>query len=261
LTVNVTWNSNCTVGTWVRALSLDRNGDDHMYVDVLCEPSNAGTLKFRTYAHGGRGACVDWVSADLPLNMAPDPALWTTLSPHWEGSCTPLQVWHGAGRCVGDSCNKFFYFGNGHAVCTGINYGGTCVGGASHLAPPFTLVYGACPAGQIPHTGIRLHRTATVTDPDTGSPIIIHDYVPGTPGQCYAFTPGGEVNAAPALRLPDTYGTAYTTTFATPTGFVVEPASADWAFAGNSGFTRPNVTSIVTDAWEDQCAPFEARTP
>jgi conjugal transfer mating pair stabilization protein TraN len=115
LTVDVTIKESCIAGTWFAQAQADRNGTDHVYAQAYCDPTRSdGKQRFRFYAHGSRGACIDWQSVDLATTLSTAPQLVSALSPHWDGACRqPFDVVMGVGSgCHGNDCHYDFQFGN-----------------------------------------------------------------------------------------------------------------------------------------------------
>jgi conjugal transfer mating pair stabilization protein TraN len=119
LNVQVELVPNCTQGDWFVHGQVNRNGSDYMVAEAQCRLQPDGTQRFRFYAAGGHGACIDWQTVDLPGTPSTSAVGVADLSPHWSGSCwSPFKVvaMPGSG-CSAGTCNYAFQFGTPTYSC------------------------------------------------------------------------------------------------------------------------------------------------
>jgi conjugal transfer mating pair stabilization protein TraN len=119
LTVAVNLLPSCTDGEWFAQGTAWRNGLDHMHAEAQCAIRGDGKQRFRFYAAGGMGACIDWQALDLPTAPTTEASFVTDLAPHWQGVCwygLKVVLMPGSG-CVDGQCNYTFQFGFPQYAC------------------------------------------------------------------------------------------------------------------------------------------------
>ena len=135
-----------------------------------------------------------------------------------------VNVYEDGPGCIGTACIKNIYF---------------------FVSGGFQATY-SCPVGQTHGADLEFEI-----------PVGSGDWVPGTAGTCFATTPiGGQLGRDRLTLIPNQYIAAGA---ATATGFSIEPGSS--YSVSTLAFTRPSLLKKAGDYWDNQCAPFEARTP
>lgn len=194
LSVQVDLVPNCSEGDWFAHIQVNRNGSDYMVAEAQCRMAPDGAQRFRFYAAGLHGACVDWQTVDLPA--APTTAVVgvADLAPHWSGGClSPFKViaMPGSG-CTAGACRYDFQFGPPVFACPpGTVAGDTLTGlwGGEYTVPG--------PADQC--------FALAEPDPDTGcatNAVPVHD---GTGTHCAVGAAAATLTGVTGWALPLAY--------------------------------------------------------
>ncbi|MGZ5154254.1 MAG: type-F conjugative transfer system mating-pair stabilization protein TraN, partial [Burkholderiales bacterium] len=182
LTVEVNLVPSCPDGEWFVQGTAWRNALDHMHADAQCRIRADGKQRFRFYAAGAVGACIDWQALDLPIALTTEASFVTDLSPHWQGSCWSgfkVVLMPGSG-CVDGDCNYNFRFGTPLYACAAGSVRGdelisvsgdeyTVLGAADQcftVAPPDAIEV-TCPSGTQRFTDYNGTHCASPSGPAT----------------------------------------------------------------------------------------------
>jgi len=114
LNVTVTQIPSCSYGSVIAYSTTDgRDGPyglDVVQVLGICEFTSNNTLRFRSYAHGGSGACTTF-DFYLPATGVSSKTLLGTQQPHWLGYCNTVTAYSlPSPGCNGNNCSYSFLF-------------------------------------------------------------------------------------------------------------------------------------------------------
>ena len=248
----------CIQGEWYAKGQADRNGQDHVYAQALCETTRRDSkMKFQFYADGADGACKGWQEVELDMSAPTPPAgalpaQIGTLAPDWGGACQPVNVYAEGPGCSGKDCKKtFHFFQKQPGTCQG--NGDTGVVCAPDVVGGFKTAY-TCPANQVHGDEV----TYSVCEGSGDTRICSVRSKPAD--RCFArfdsqADAGGRAGELGSGR--GVYGFWADMGAGTTSGYAIDPGPGHWAVS--LAFKKPNFEALAGDYWANTCTPFETK--